>query len=845
MPLPVPNLDDRDYAQLVAEAKALIPAHCPEWTDLSPGDIGTTLLELFAYLTDSMLYRLNRIPDKAFVQFLNLVGVTVTPPAAASVELTFSIKKAAEQPVLIPRGTRVTTARQGPIFTSMTDATIDPGALSATAVALNCQLMPAELLGTGTGQGGQRYRVSRPPIVLDSGDGADLLVGVEVAPGELDQRVSVIRHGGVGYRLWREVRHFGVDADDPHVFLADRAEGVITFAPSVRHLAGPQAVLMGAAPGVGRAIRAWYRSAGDGAGGNVNANTLTVLKEPIPGVEVTNPAPATGGRDAEKLDNALLRGPHQVNSYERVVTARDYERVAVSSSGGVSRALALTRAALWAGAPPGEVEVLLLPSVDDDAALTATAAQLRERQSDLIVTRVRDALAEQQPIAARTKVSWAGLKEFHVEVKSIVVYRAEDRVAVTQRLQDRLRRALTPLPVDGGPGWSFGEALRASTVYDVLLAERGVRYVDSVRLVVDEVPGDVVALLADPHQDKTWFCASEARVFRSTNHADGWELVATFDGEQVESMAVCPGKPGLLIACARVGTSESSKVHLSRDYGETWESPAEFNFHVEDVTLGADGERPVAFFATDNGLFRLDLVPEAVPESILVEAAAPAKPFYAVEVVSDPGDDLQLAVAAQELGGVYLSFQGARAGTYAPLGLKGVDVRLLRTQRTPGRRFLLTGAFATGDDPGAGVSRLELLPYQPSPDGWKTVGTNWVGGSCRDLAPIGDRIFAATAKAAISIGDTSREGVPWRPSPVDCGLPLREVGRFQPLFAVAASGNLLLSGCVGGVYATRDGRRWEHASQREFSDRVSLPRTWLFVPGEHKLNVVYDDAGAS
>jgi baseplate J-like protein len=842
MPLPVPNLDDRNYAQLVEEAKALIPSHSPEWTDLSPGDIGTTLVELFAYLTDAMLYRLNRIPDKAFVQFLNLVGVTLTPPAAASVELSFSIKKVLENPVAIPRGTRVTTARQAPIFTTVMDATIPAGGLSASVVALNCQLVPAELLGSGNGQGGQRFQVSRPPIVLDSGDGSDLLVGVEVRPDELDQRVSMIRHDGISYRLWREVSHFGVDMEDPHVFLADRAEGVITFAPAVRNVSGPNAALLGAAPAVGRQVRAWYRSSGDGAGGNVNANTLTVIKDPIPGVEVINGAPATGGRDMEKLDNALLRGPHQVKAYERVITARDYERAAVRSSGGVSRALALTRASLWAGAPAGEVEVLLLPSVDDDVALTATAADLKQRQSDLVVSRVRDALAEQQPLGTTTKVGWAGLKDFHVEVKNIVVYRAEDRVAVTQRLHDRLRRALTPLPV-GGTGWPFGEPLRASTVYDVLLAERGVRYVDGVRLVVDQVPGDVLALLADPHQEKTWFCASEGRVFRSTSDADGWELVQIFDGEQVESMAVCPGMPGLLIACARVGKTESSRVHLSRDFGESWSSPAEFSFHVEDCTLGAVAGRAAAFFATDNGLFRLDLIPGAVPESILVEAAAPAKPFYAVEVVSDTGDELQVAVAAQELGGVFLSFQGGRPGTYQKLGLQGVDVRLLRTQRTPGRRFLLTGAFATGDEPGAGVSRIELYPTQAAPGGFRTAGTSWVGGSCRDLAPVGDRVFAATAKAAVSIGDTSREDAPWRPSAVDCGLPLREVGRFQPLLAVAAAGKLLLAGCIGGVYASSDGRNWEHASPREFSERISLPRTWLFAPGEHQLTVRYEDVG--
>jgi hypothetical protein len=61
-----------------------------------------------------------------------------------------------------------------------------------------------------------------------------LLVGVEVRPDELDQRVSMIRHDGVSYRLWREVTHFGIDLEDPHVFLADRAEGVINFAPAAR-----------------------------------------------------------------------------------------------------------------------------------------------------------------------------------------------------------------------------------------------------------------------------------------------------------------------------------------------------------------------------------------------------------------------------------------------------------------------------------------------------------------------------------------------------------------------------------------------------------------------------------
>ncbi len=41
---------------------ASIPAHTPEWTIQQPGDPGRTLIELFAWLADSILYRANLIP---------------------------------------------------------------------------------------------------------------------------------------------------------------------------------------------------------------------------------------------------------------------------------------------------------------------------------------------------------------------------------------------------------------------------------------------------------------------------------------------------------------------------------------------------------------------------------------------------------------------------------------------------------------------------------------------------------------------------------------------------------------------------------------------------------------
>ncbi len=70
MPIPSPNLDDRSFAQLLEQARLAALQKAPGWSDQSPSDPGIVLLEAFAYLTETMLYRLNRIPDKAYHEFL-------------------------------------------------------------------------------------------------------------------------------------------------------------------------------------------------------------------------------------------------------------------------------------------------------------------------------------------------------------------------------------------------------------------------------------------------------------------------------------------------------------------------------------------------------------------------------------------------------------------------------------------------------------------------------------------------------------------------------------------------------------------------------------------------------
>jgi hypothetical protein len=82
MPLQLPNLDDRRYADLVAEARRLIPVHDPDWTNHNPSDPGITLVELFAYLTEMLLYRLDRVTAENQRKFLRLLNGPDQPPGA-------------------------------------------------------------------------------------------------------------------------------------------------------------------------------------------------------------------------------------------------------------------------------------------------------------------------------------------------------------------------------------------------------------------------------------------------------------------------------------------------------------------------------------------------------------------------------------------------------------------------------------------------------------------------------------------------------------------------------------------------------------------------------------------
>lgn len=108
----IPRIDDRRYDDIVAEARTRIARYTPEWspvwTDVNDSDPGVTLVQLFAWLTELLIYRLGRVPELNYLKFLQLIGVELNPAEPAAAEITFPVLANFAEPfVIIPPHTQV------------------------------------------------------------------------------------------------------------------------------------------------------------------------------------------------------------------------------------------------------------------------------------------------------------------------------------------------------------------------------------------------------------------------------------------------------------------------------------------------------------------------------------------------------------------------------------------------------------------------------------------------------------------------------------------------------------------------------------------------------------------
>lgn len=103
-----PVIDDRRYADIVAEARARIPRYTPEWNDVNDNEPGMAVVQLMAWMSDLLIARLGRVPKLNYLKFLELLGIELMPARPARAELSFPVQPGFAEPTLIvPMHTQV------------------------------------------------------------------------------------------------------------------------------------------------------------------------------------------------------------------------------------------------------------------------------------------------------------------------------------------------------------------------------------------------------------------------------------------------------------------------------------------------------------------------------------------------------------------------------------------------------------------------------------------------------------------------------------------------------------------------------------------------------------------
>jgi predicted phage baseplate assembly protein len=332
--------------------------------------------------------------------------------------------------------------------------------IGGTVPATHATVVQNEELGRSSGKPSQAFRVAQPPM-LPLGRGE--IVEVEVPEG---------------WEKWEPVSDFsGSGAEDPH-FVNDPIAGEIVFGPSIRQPDGLTRPF-GAVPPKGARVRLTRYRTGGGTVGNVGPGTLSVLKSSIPYVSgVSNREAAFGGRDAETLDHAKMRGPRQLRTRNRAVTAEDFEIIALEASSSVARAKCVQPRPDRKDPPPGTVRLFLVPALNGIQRPTPRQLAVPKTLSQT----VRSYLDERRLLCTALEIATPPYVWVSVQVQIKVRERLEANT-VRQRAEDALYEFLHPLHggTDGN-GWPFGRDLYVADVYAIVHGVPGVEFISEAKI---------------------------------------------------------------------------------------------------------------------------------------------------------------------------------------------------------------------------------------------------------------------------------------------------------------------------------------------------------------------------
>jgi predicted phage baseplate assembly protein len=357
---------------------------------------------------------------------------------------------------------------------------LDGRTIGATVEAINAELATEEVLGQSSGVAGQEFTLQHGPVLPSDTPFVVRVVRPEL-PGEAISDEAAARRAD----LW-ELRPDFADSgpDDPHVAL-DRVGGTVRFGPLIREEDGSTRRL-GAVPPKGALLTVPQYRFGGGARGNVTSGAISVLRSSIPFVaSVANRRPARGGVDGETLSEAKVRGPVQLRTRNRAVTAEDFEVLTREAAPGICRVRCVPDTE---EDQPGCVRVLIVPSVD------APDGRVRLEDllpSDELCATIEAHLDERRMVGTRVRVEPAQYAGVQVHAR-IAVQPHADPAAVADAALTTLYRYLNPVSGgSGGNGWAFGRSTRVGEIFGVLQRLSGLDVVEELTLYsVDLASGE-------------------------------------------------------------------------------------------------------------------------------------------------------------------------------------------------------------------------------------------------------------------------------------------------------------------------------------------------------------------
>lgn len=301
---------------------------------------------------------------------------------------------------------------------------------------------------------------------------------------------------GDGPALWEEVEDFFASTQRDRHYVLDQNEGAIRFGDGVN----------GAIPAINPALRdsnivaSAYRYGG-GVAGNVGAGKIKTLVGAVDGIDasgVKNLWAATGGQDAETLEQAKLRAPRTLRNHDRAVTAEDFEQLATQAPGvRRARALALRHPDFPGVEVAGAVTVIVVPDGDAPNPMPS-AGTLRN---------VCQYLSDRRLITTELYVMPPTYRRVAVTA-SVTAQDTADAATLKRDIEDRLTTYFHPLTGgEDGNGWPFGEDIYFSRVFGKVSID-GIRSIESLVISIDGVAAapctnitvcDDVLLYSDGH----------------------------------------------------------------------------------------------------------------------------------------------------------------------------------------------------------------------------------------------------------------------------------------------------------------------------------------------------------